>query len=201
MSTVSRECKNPTCIRVVYTAKFCSMHIRRKDPMGYSKRDKREIIDRIDGTSLVPLQLGGGYAIIDTIDKHLIEAYKFHTTKRCSVDTTINGKKVKIHHLIMGKPNNGLVIDHINRNHLDNRRSNLRMITQKLNSVNTVGAKRSSVYKGVSWNKERNKWISVIVSNRKTIHLGRYTDEIEAAKAYNAKALELWGEYAYLNDV
>ena len=204
MTIVPRKCPVETCERVIYTAKYCSMHMKRlmlgNDPHARSRNDPRPIIDNGDGTSLIPLQKLGEYAIIDTDDKHLVYGYKFYNTARNAV--VASGSKVKLHHLIMGKPDKGLVIDHINRNHLDNRRSNLRFTSQKLNSVNTgkhiVG---TSVYKGVWNDKRNNKWIAELKYERKKIYIGRFATEIEAARAYNAKALELWGEYAYLNDV
>lgn len=206
MTIVPRKCPVETCDRIIYTAKYCAMHMKRlmrgNDPHARSRNDNRPIIDNDDGTSLIPLQKGAGYATIDTSDRHLVEAYKFHTTKRCSVDTSINGKKVKIHHLLLGKPDGDLVIDHIDGNHLNNSRSNLRIIPQRFNAINQrKHIAKTSIYKGVCLSRERNSWEAGIMNNRKKIYIGRYKTEIEAAKAYNAKAFELWGEYAYLNDV
>lgn len=59
----------------------------------------------------------------------------------------------------------------------------------------------SSKYRGVSWDKINNKWLCIICINGKSIHLGRFISENDAAKAYNKKALELFGEKAKLNDI
>ena len=59
----------------------------------------------------------------------------------------------------------------------------------------------SSQYKGVSYFKQTNKWISYITYNNKRIHLGLFKNELKAAIAYNKKAIELFGEFAYLNKV
>jgi len=57
----------------------------------------------------------------------------------------------------------------------------------------------SSIYKGVSWHRNEKKWRSRIRYNYEFISLGYFHNEIDAAKAYNQKARELFGEYAYLN--
>ena len=59
----------------------------------------------------------------------------------------------------------------------------------------------SSKYKGVSWNKRSTKWLAKIKKNGKVHYIGTFTLETEAALAYNKEALELNGEYAYLNKV
>lgn len=64
------------------------------------------------------------------------------------------------------------------------------------------GAKNStSIYKGVSWNKATSKWRAYIQKDGKLHHLGLFTDEIEAAKAYNKAATEMFGEFANLNKI
>lgn len=88
-------------------------------------------------------------------------------------------------------------VDHINGDKLDNRRENLRVATQGQNLMNT--AKRSdniSGYKGVSWDKEKRKWVAQIHYQGKHIHIGRYLTPIGASEAYRIKAKELFGEFA-----
>ena len=67
--------------------------------------------------------------------------------------------------------------------------------------MHTISNKGSSKYKGVSWYSSRNKWYSYIHFNYEKIHIGYFENEKEAALAYNKKAKELFGEYAYLNEV
>ena len=62
-------------------------------------------------------------------------------------------------------------------------------------------ANTSSKYKGVSWHKRIKRWSAKINYRKQAIHLGYFKDEIDAAKAYNAKAIELFGEYACLNKI
>ncbi len=113
---------------------------------------------------------------------------------------------LKLHHLIMGKPQKGKVIDHKKhdgiRTGLDNRKDNLRFVTVAQNQQNRRSFKNSSSqYKGVCWFKRDNRWQVHIGHKGKQTHLGYFTCEHEAALAYNKKAKELFGEYALLNEV
>jgi len=104
-----------------------------------------------------------------------------------------------MHRLIMNAPE-GLVVDHIDRNGLNNRKCNLRLCTKAQNVQNSRPRRnRSSKYKGVFWNKLNKKWSASIHKGDKRIYLGGFDDEIEAALAYDRKAAELFGEFAYLN--
>ena len=113
-----------------------------------------------------------------------------------------NGKKrIYMHRQIMNTPP-GMWTDHIDSNGLNNRRSNLRLCTHAENQQNARPRKgASSRYKGVSWHKVWKKWHARIRHNGKIISLGYFTSEIEAALAYNEAAIELFGEFAWLNIV
>lgn len=92
--------------------------------------------------------------------------------------------------------------DHIDGNGLNNQRRNLRPCTTAQNAANQTQQKgRSSLYKGVSWRKGRNKWRAGIKVNGKQINLGDFTNETEAALAYNKAAAEHFKEFARLNTV
>jgi hypothetical protein len=92
------------------------------------------------------------------------------------------------------------LVDHRNRNGLDNRRENLRPSTNSQNLGNRIGSPNSSSkYKGVHWDSTRGKWRTQAQHDGKTYRLGRFDSEEEAAAAYDRKALELWGEFALLN--
>ena len=92
-----------------------------------------------------------------------------------------------------------MVVDHINRDKSDNRRENLRVCTQAENVRNSRRTVGISKYKGVQLNKKYNKWTATINFMGKKQQIGTFTDEIEAAKTYDKRALELFGEFAYLN--
>jgi hypothetical protein len=93
-----------------------------------------------------------------------------------------------MHREILGlKRGDGLEGDHINHDSLDNRRSNLRVVTSVGNSQNTSSQKKStSIYRGVHWAKHANKWVAHIKIDGKTRHLGCFTDELQAARVAKA---------------
>ena len=107
---------------------------------------------------------------------------------------------ISMHREIMNHPK-GLLVDHRNRNTLDNRKENLRLATHSQNSFNRqkTKSKTSSQYMGVSFDKRRGLWVVKINHNNKSIWLGRFNSEIDAAKAYDEAAKKYHGEFARLN--
>ena len=90
----------------------------------------------------------------------------------------------------------GLFIDHVDKNKLNNKISNLRIATLSQNQWNKGGSKSStSQYKGVSWAKNENKWRACIHVNKKQIALGYFDDELEAANVYKNAANTYHGEF------
>jgi len=95
----------------------------------------------------------------------------------------------------------GLLIDHINQDGMDNRRANLRAVTYSQNMYHRrkrSGAKQSK-YKGIYWRKKNRKWQVQITFEKKRIHVGYFRSEIDAAKAYDRAARKYHGEFASLN--
>jgi hypothetical protein len=100
----------------------------------------------------------------------------------------------------MGNPKDKK-IDHINGQVLDNRKTNLRVVTSQQNNFNRRKSKGSSVYKGVHLCKKTNKWRASIQFNKKKYCLGYHDNEKDAALAYNNKCIVFFGEYGILNIV
>jgi|ERR1017187_1552034 hypothetical protein len=95
-----------------------------------------------------------------------------------------------------------VVYDHIDRDCFNNQKSNLRVCSDSQNMANRGKFKNcTSKYKGVSWHKRDRIWSSMIMINRKPIYIGSFKSEIEAARAYDKKAFELFKEFACLNNV
>jgi hypothetical protein len=151
----------------------------------------------------------GGVALVDDEDFDELNKYKWFSHKEKY--TTYAWRhirkgshqygKIKMHRQILNSEDNQLV-DHINGNGLDNRRSNIRLCTSQQNQMNKVKSENcSSGFKGVSYHSQNKKWRATINFNRKQISIGCYPSEKEAAIAYNNRAIELFGEFARPNVV
>ena len=108
------------------------------------------------------------------------------------------GVTIFMHREIM-KPPPRMVVDHIDHNGLHNRLTNMRLCTRRQNNYNSRTASGSSQYKGVSYDRAAHKWRATINHRGQHHHLGLFETEIQAAHAYDQKARELFGPYAYLN--
>jgi len=122
---------------------------------------------------------------VDSSFKYLLDNQSFCDNGSGYAVASISGKKQYLHHIVLGKKK-GLVIDHINGDRLDNRKSNLRHVTQRQNTLNRkVNRNNTSGYVGVQWNKEINKYVARITNFHKSIHIGSYSkleDAINARK-------------------
>lgn len=113
---------------------------------------------------------------------------------------------IYMHRLILKTPG-GFDTEHIDLNKLNNQKSNLRVATRSQNMANVRRAKKEqarSQYKGVSYldrPKLRKKWLSYIKIDYKMYYNGYYETEQEAAHIYNQFAEQVFGEFAYLNDI
>jgi len=114
-------------------------------------------------------------------------------------------KSKKIHKLVADafilNLENLRCVDHIDRDKINNRLSNLRWVSCQQNNQNRSKLKNtSSMHKGVHFHKKAQKWVAYIMHNYHRIHLGYFLNEADAAFAYNRKAYELFGEdFAVLN--
>jgi hypothetical protein len=139
----------------------------------------------------------------EEINKHKWSAVNNHNETYYAIrGIYINRRKKRIimHREIM-KPKAGFVVDHKDGDGLNNTRENLRIVTAAENAYNRKKHKNkcSSKYKGVSREKDSKKWRAIINYKGIPIRLGFFDSEIEAAKAYDDAAKELYREYAKLN--
>ncbi len=153
----------------------------------------------------------GREALVDDIDYDYLIQFKWYAlwmrngyrAKRNSPRVNGKQKAIYIHTVIAGRMGiDSRMIDHKDRNPLNNQRKNLRLATKVKNGRNRGLIENSkSGYKGVSWDTNNVKWRARIQVNGKQTHLGLFDDKVEAAKAYNAAAKKHFGEFAWLNPI
>jgi len=153
------------------------------------------------------LPLSQGFAAsVDDADYDRVSAYKWSATK---VKNTVYGiRKIRttegrttsqlLHRFITGVTDPSIDVDHKDHNGLNNQRHNLRRTVRGENDGNRRKTRGSSQYKGVSWSKSKGRWRACITIGR-TVHLGYYADEAQAALAYDAAARIRFGVLANCN--
>jgi hypothetical protein len=158
----------------------------------------------LDGVAIIALKKYKGiqyFALVDDEDWTELNAMKWFYR-----NGYVGGcKKIKLltMHRYLKKANDPeIVVDHINKNKLDNRKCNLRFATQAQNAANrSKAANRTSKYLGVSWATSHNGWAAKVSAEGKTRLCGHYESEEVAAWVRDMNAIELQGEFAVLNKV
>jgi hypothetical protein len=158
-------------------------------------------------TPVRTIALTQGYvALVDDADFERVCAHKWCAT-RCK--TNVYGiRKIKtpdgrttsqlLHRFIMCVTGREIDVDHEDHNGLNCQRHNLRKCVRGENDGNRRKTRGSSQYRGVSWDKNQGRWRACI-RIEKTVHLGYFTDELEAALAYDAAARTRFGVFANCN--
>jgi hypothetical protein len=149
----------------------------------------------------VPLTRGL-VALVDETDWPVVSQFKWRPYRGTSTwyaIADIDGHRVRMHRLIL-KPPDDVLVDHRNHNGLDNTRRNIRPCNNQQNVMNARAKRRgTSRFKGVCWHKASGKWSAEIFYNEQKWHLGLFVNEEDAARSYDRKAAELFGQFAYLN--
>lgn len=137
--------------------------------------------------------------LYDSRDQKKISRFTWSLHSKGYAVTTINGKPVLMHRLILGildKPE--IETDHRFHNRLDNRRSKIRVCSHSENRRNSRKIMPgSSKFKGVY--RDGKFYHSQIMKGRKVINLGRFYSEITAGKVYDQAAKETFKDFAFLN--
>ena len=149
-------------------------------------------------TSII-LLTQGKYAIVDNCDWDELSRFFWHFNGGYAATDGMGGK-IYMQKFLMRTPDK-MDTDHIDGNKLNNRRCNLRICTRSQNQANQKSNRGSSRFKGVSWESKPCKWRVDITKDKVKIFLGRFSNELDAAKVYNKAAIELYGEFARLNEV
>lgn len=151
---------------------------------------------------LIPLTKGK-FAKVDDADFELLSKYKWYFVLKKPTARTgyavhdFNKRHVSMHRFLLNPPKE-MDVDHINRDGLDNRRSNIRICTRSFNMANIAARGR---YKGVEKVKKYDKWFARIRLNGKRKYIGIFNTPEDAARAYNEVAKDFYGEFALLNTI
>ena len=148
----------------------------------------------------------GFVAIVDDTDYGRVSAHKWSATR---AKTNVYGvRKLRtpagrttsqlLHRFIMGVTDPEIHVDHEDHNGLNCQRHNLRKCVRGENDGNRRKTRGSSQYKGVSWSKSKGRWRACITIVR-TVHLGYFADEVQAALAYDSAARTRFGVFAKCN--
>ena len=200
-----RFCKVENCNREHRAFGYCSKHYQQVKKYGRIKvslKDPNEIILDQDIARISIYNKNGdkcAEAIVDATFYHKIRKYRWGLASGYAIASLGNGKKSFLHNVVLNtKPSNHVFeVDHINRDKLDNRRSNLRICTKTQNNVNSaIRSDNTSGVKGVSWSQKYEKWHAYLHLNGKR-RLSRYFKEfLEAVEARRQAEIVYFKEFA-----
>jgi hypothetical protein len=146
---------------------------------------------------------GGHIAFVDDDDAALVAPYSWHIVGKYP-GVTVQGKKCLMHRLLIGEVPPGMVIDHIDGNRFNNRRTNLRVVTVSQNCINrhtlnpTLRHRNNKLgYRGVV--QRRSKFYGHIRKGGLGYYTKSFSTPLEAAIAWDALAIRHFGEFATLN--
>lgn len=145
----------------------------------------------------------GAFFLIDIQDYPLVSRYRW-TRRKEGYFVASCGKRnshIMLHRLIMNPPS-GVLVDHIDGDPANCRRSNMRLCDSAGNARNVRTQRNNKCgLKGVYWADDRKKWRAEITVNRRHIHIGSFETGEEAARAYDKYALRYFGEFAKTNEM
>jgi hypothetical protein len=197
-----RICKVDACDGVHKGHGYCNKHYQQFKNYGHIIFSPYEPNEFIFKNNIVEIVLRdrkrqpNAIAIIDIQDFKKIKDYHWYLNSSGYVHCKQKGF---LHHLIPPYTNKWGK-DHIDGDPLNNRRSNLRPCDDSTNQANKrMLSNNTSGFKGVTYNKANKNWRSQVCCNKVIYRLGSFKDKIEAARAYDEKALELFGNFAKTN--
>lgn len=142
-----------------------------------------------------------GDFIFDIADYDRVKSHYWRPSTKGYIITEIDNHQVSLHRYLLN-PLPEMQIDHINHDKSDNRRNNLRVVSQNENQWNMgPTAQNTSGVKGVAWNKRNKKWVAFIYHRGNRYHLGTFDNKEDAISARHAAEEKYYGEYSYANSM
>lgn len=201
-SKPKKKCTEPCCVcGGTFAGSFdgkpyCNKHWLRMYNNGtvVPKERKRTCLYEVNGDVLTITTQRGNIIFADSEDYDLLSMHSWCVDPRGYPVSNISGKIMPMHRFLMNPPK-GKVVDHMNGDKLDNRKSNLRICTQRQNSLNQRGNKGRELPVGIRKNKAGN-YATRISYNRKEVHIGTFHSIEEAIAAREKAEKEYFGKYA-----
>lgn len=165
------------------------------------RNSRQNTFELIDNEYYIGYTQSGERFYFDKEDYDLVKQYCWGIDSQNGYIKTIDKinktGKLYLHRLVMGcVKGDGIIIDHINRNRIDCRKSNLRFVNNIQSAINKgIKSNNTSGKVGVSWSKDYNKWESYITVNKKRLHLGLFDDFNEAERVRIEAEEKYFGEY------
>jgi len=204
-------CKVKGCNQKFYAKEYCKRHYDQMRKHGKILNrtiyDPNEFVIKNDICRIKLYDREGNKkieTIIDTEDYEKVKGIKWYLGDgKYVIHSRYKKASLKLHRTILElSENDNSIIDHIDGNPLNNKKSNLRICTSQQNTFNQKKRiNNTSGFKGIFWNKIESKWESRIGVNCKRIFLGHFKNKIDAVKSYNEAASKYHGEFARLNDI
>ena len=163
----------------------------------YKGRNKYEFRDSL----VIGYTAKGEPFYLDAEDYEKIKDYCWRKNSDGYIVATVNRRNLFMHRYLMDA-SKGVVVDHINHDTTDNRKKNMRCVSQSRNMQNAKNNRRNvDGVKGVTWDKKWGKWFSRITVNKKTLYLGNFATFDEAVAARKAAEEKYFGKYSYDNSM
>lgn len=147
----------------------------------------------------------GSVAIVDDEDYEELSKYSWSIDQWGYVRRSVYDQSSKsgrsavlMHRQVLGLlPDDGSIVDHIDRDPLNNKKFNLRLVSSSQNAMNrSLSSRNKSGLRGVYWSEASKKWMAVIQANRKKVHLGYFVNKEDAYAVYCTAAKDMHGEYS-----
>lgn len=201
-----KVCKVKNCEGKVLAKGYCAKHYKQQyrygDLLERTIYDPNEIIEYDDYAEVIIYNKQCkeiARAIIDLDDIARVKQHKWSYHNGYVINRKFN---LSLHRFIMNNPSDDVIIDHINRNPLDNRKCNLRPCSSQENCMNKgIQSNNSSGFPGVSYKKDKNKWKAYISINRRQIYLGYFDCIEDAIKARKQAEIDYFGEFSPNNEI
>jgi hypothetical protein len=141
------------------------------------------------------------YSLVDEDDYEKVMKYKWCISKGYA-SGYVEKRRIRLHHFILNKPELNNIIDHKDEDKLNNKKLNIHERTFNYNSHNVskkITEKNTSKFKGVNYRKDNKKYCAKVTINKKTLHLGYFEKEEDAAIAFDKYTFKYYGKDANNN--